>query len=82
MGQVVSEPFLKGNASIPEGLQARLEGSRIMAEIFLMESFNLMTEVYSKQFCCDSKKYIYPCCAFPEEQAGLLIHTSQELKKS
>lgn len=60
---------------------AQLEGSRIIAEVFLVERFNLMAKVYSKQFCCDSKN-IYPCRAFPEEHAGLLIHMSQELKKS
>lgn len=41
---------------------AQLEGSRIIAEVFLVESFNLMAEVYSKQFCCDSKKDISMLC--------------------
>jgi hypothetical protein len=43
---------------IPVGLCAWLEDSSIIAEIFLLESYNPVAELYSKQFCCDSKKYL------------------------
>lgn len=44
---------------VPERLRCLAGGSRIVAIVLLSESFTLMAELHSKQFCCDSQNYIH-----------------------